>query len=125
RCRPTLRGEGVRSGLGYALLVSVRRASGGCTVVGPPVPKGGRSLMTASSTADPRRERTAPSHVHDSLIWRRSTFSGGTNCVDVATAEGAVYIRDSQAAGNGQVLTISLPSWQAFLNSIRAGEPDL
>ena len=81
--------------------------------------------MTAGSTADPRRETTASSHVHDSLTWRRSTFSAGTNCVEVATTKGTVYIRDSRSAGNGQVLTTSLLSWQAFLNGIRTGERDL
>jgi hypothetical protein len=81
--------------------------------------------MTAGSTAVPRRETTASSNVHGSLTWRRSTFSGGTNCVEVATTEGTVCIRDSRDASNGQVLTTSLLSWQALLNSIRAGELDL
>jgi hypothetical protein len=77
--------------------------------------------MTASSTANPRREATASSYGHNFLTWRRSTFSGGTNCVEVATAEGAVYIRDSKSPG-GQILATSLSSWQVLMNSIRAGE---
>lgn len=81
--------------------------------------------MSASSTVDPGREATAPSHVHNFLTWRRSTFSGGTNCVEVATAEGAVYIRDSKSLGDGQIIATSLSSWQALLNSVRAGELDL
>ena len=82
--------------------------------------------MTAGFSGDPMRETTAPSSVYDSLTWRRSTFSGGINCVEVApTARGLVYIRDSRSAGNGQVLTISLSSWQVFLNRIRTGELDL
>jgi hypothetical protein len=78
--------------------------------------------MTASSPADPGREATAPSHVVNFLTWRRSTFSGGTNCVEVATAERAVYIRDSKSPDDGQIIATSLSSWQALLNSIRAGE---
>ncbi len=81
--------------------------------------------MTASSTADPGREAKAPSYVHNFLTWRRSTSSGGTNCVEVATAEGAVYIRDSKSSGDGQILATSLSSWQALLNRIRAGELSL
>ncbi len=81
--------------------------------------------MTASSATDPGREATAPSHVHNFLTWRRSTFSGGTNCVEVATAEGAVYIRDSKSPDDGQVIATSRSSWQALLSSIRAGELNL
>lgn len=81
--------------------------------------------MAADSTADPRSETTAFSYVRGSLTWRKSTYSGGTNCVEVATCEGTVYLRDSQNAGNGQVLTTSCLSWQAFLSGIRAGELDL
>lgn len=81
--------------------------------------------MTASSTADPGKEATAPSHVHNFLTWRRSTFSGGTNCVEVATAEGTIYIRDFKSPGDGQILATSRSSWQALLNSIRAGELNL
>lgn len=81
--------------------------------------------MTAGSTADPRRETTASSHVNDSLAWRRSTFSAGTNCVEVATTMGTVYIRDSRSASNGQVLSSSPLFWQDFLNGIRVRELDL
>jgi hypothetical protein len=78
--------------------------------------------MTASSPVNPEREATALSHVVNFLTWRRSTFSGGTNCVEVATAEEAVYIRDSKSPDDGQIIATSLSSWQALLNRIRAGE---
>jgi hypothetical protein len=81
--------------------------------------------MTAGSTADPRRKTMAPSRVQDLLTWRRSTYSGGTNCVEVATAEGAVYIRDSKSLGDCTLLVTSLSSWKALLNRIRAGELNL
>jgi hypothetical protein len=81
--------------------------------------------MTASSRADHGREATAPSFVHGSLTWRRSTFSGGTNCVTVATADGAVYIRDSKSLGASQILATSHSAWRALLNSIRAGALNL
>lgn len=78
--------------------------------------------MTASSTADPGREAKAPSYVHNFLTWRRSTFSGGTNCVEVALAKRAVYIRDSKSSVDSQILATSLSSWQALLDRIRTGE---
>jgi hypothetical protein len=77
--------------------------------------------MTASSSAGPGRKAKAPSHVHNFLTWRRSTFSGATNCVEIAAAEGAVYIRDSKSSVDSQILATSLSSWQALLNRIRAG----
>jgi Domain of unknown function (DUF397) len=81
--------------------------------------------MTASSTADPGMGAKASSYVHNFPTWRRSTFSGGTNCVEVALAGEAIYIRDSKSPVDGQMLATSLSSWQALLNRIRAGELSL
>jgi hypothetical protein len=78
--------------------------------------------MTAGATAGPRLDTTVPSYVHESLSWRRSTYSAGTNCVEVAIAKEVVLVRDSRSLDNGQVLTASLSSWQAFLNKIREQE---
>lgn len=81
--------------------------------------------MTASSRADFEKEAAASLHLRNSLSWRRSTYSGGTNCVEVATAEGTVYIRDSKSTDSGHVVTVPLSSWRSLLNSIRAGELNL
>ena len=78
--------------------------------------------MTAGATASPGRDTTAPAYVHESLSWRRSTYSAGTNCVEVAIAKEAVLVRDSRSLDNGKVLIASLSSWQAFLNRIREQE---
>lgn len=49
------------------------------------------------------------------LHWRKSTYSGdSSNCVEVATAPGAIHIRDSKAAA-GPHLSIRSATWADFL----------
>lgn len=56
------------------------------------------------------------------LSWRKSSFSGSQNCVEVALdASRAVHVRDSKAAG-GPVLTFTPDEWTAFLQGMSAGE---
>jgi hypothetical protein len=52
------------------------------------------------------------------IAWRRSTKSGGGNCVEVAVAGGSVLIRDS---GNPDGVVLSLPPavWSALLLHVR------
>jgi hypothetical protein len=52
--------------------------------------------------------------------WRtssKSLFNG--ECVEVASAKGAVLVRDSQARA-GVMLAFSLRSWRLFLNDLKA-----
>ncbi|GIJ28080.1 DUF397 domain-containing protein [Micromonospora qiuiae] len=47
--------------------------------------------------------------------WRTSTRSvGNGNCVEVATADGGVAVRDSKDR-HGPVLAFPLPAWRAFV----------
>ncbi|WSA80184.1 DUF397 domain-containing protein [Streptomyces sp. NBC_01799] len=50
------------------------------------------------------------------LVWLKSSYSGaeGGQCVEVASATGAVHIRDSKVAA-GPVLTVSPHAWAGFV----------
>jgi Domain of unknown function (DUF397) len=58
-----------------------------------------------------------------SNAWRRSTASGGTNCVEVSVTGESVLMRHSQGP-QGPVLKFSLAEWEAFLTGVRNGEFD-
>lgn len=51
------------------------------------------------------------------LVWFKSSHSGtnGGDCVEVAAAAGAVYVRDSKAAADGPVLRVGRDEWAAFV----------
>jgi hypothetical protein len=53
----------------------------------------------------------------DGLHWFKSSYSGsdGGNCVEVAAALDAVYVRDSKATGGGPVLRVGRDDWTAFV----------
>lgn len=54
--------------------------------------------------------------------WRKSSYSGsGNNCVEVATSDAAVVIRDSKNP-SGPALTFSPQAWETFTRSIKAKE---
>jgi len=50
--------------------------------------------------------------------WRKSSYSGGSeggsNCVEVASSDGSVRVRDSKDPGSGS-LAVSPERWRAFL----------
>lgn len=50
------------------------------------------------------------------IVWRRSTKSGGDNCVEVATADGPVGVRDS--VDPSVVLTLPPAAWSAFMKRV-------
>jgi hypothetical protein len=53
--------------------------------------------------------------------WRKSSFSGGGNCVEVArNLPGIVAVRDSKNP-HGPALVISRAGWAAFTDSVKAG----
>jgi hypothetical protein len=56
-------------------------------------------------------ERTA-------VAWHRSSFSNSGNCVEVATQDRSVLIRDSKNPEDG-ILPVSSMAWQAFIQAVR------
>jgi hypothetical protein len=60
------------------------------------------------------------------LIWRKSSYSGGTggNCVEVATLpDGGRAVRHSKHQ-DGPILHFTSSEWAAFLAGAQAGEFD-
>lgn len=55
--------------------------------------------------------------------WRKSSYSSYTgNCVEIATAEGVVGVRDSKQEGLGPVLEFTRAQWSAFIAAAKDGE---
>jgi len=53
--------------------------------------------------------------------WRKSSYSGNTgNCVEVAIADCAVWVRDSKNP-DGPPLVLTHEQWRALTKSIKAG----
>lgn len=54
--------------------------------------------------------------------WHKSSYSNGSggNCVEVATTEPHIRVRDSKDPG-GPVLAFSAAAWAAFIGEIRGG----
>jgi hypothetical protein len=55
------------------------------------------------------------------LNWRKSSYSGGSggNCVELASQDGRVLVRDTKQAGNGPVVTFSGPAWRRFARELK------
>jgi hypothetical protein len=52
------------------------------------------------------------------LAWFKSSYSGGTDgesCVEVATAPGAIHVRDSKHREAGPRLALAPEAWAAFV----------
>lgn len=56
-----------------------------------------------------------------STTWRKSTASGGGNCVEVSFVGESVLMRHSRSP-HGPILSFSQPEWEAFLTGVRDGE---
>lgn len=54
-------------------------------------------------------------------LYKKSSFSEGGNCVEVARVAGGVVVRDSKNPA-GPVLWFSAMEWTAFLYGVLAGE---
>ncbi len=67
-----------------------------------------------------------PTHDLASLVWRKSSYSGGNggNCVEVAVLPGGgPAVRDSKNP-DGAVLFFTKTAWSAFLAGVRDGKFD-
>lgn len=57
------------------------------------------------------------------LKWRKSSYSGTGNCVEVAYDGDRVLVRNS-AVPDGPVLQFTADEWRAFARGMKAGEFD-
>ena len=58
------------------------------------------------------------------VVWHKSTWSATSGCVEVATLDQLVGVRDTKDR-QGPVLVFSFDEWDAFLAGARGGEFDL
>ncbi len=54
------------------------------------------------------------------LAWRKSTYSGNGNCVEVAVPESGMAVRDSKDP-KGPALHFTGEAWTAFLAEVTGG----
>jgi predicted secreted Zn-dependent protease len=57
------------------------------------------------------------------LMWRKSSHSEDTNCLEVAATSTGVLVRHSNDTA-GQILSFSYDEWQAFVAGVRNNEFD-
>lgn len=55
------------------------------------------------------------------IIWHRSKASGTGNCVEVASVDGSVRVRNSRDP-LGSVLSFTCQEWAAFLEDVNNGK---
>jgi Domain of unknown function (DUF397) len=56
-------------------------------------------------------------------VWRKTSYCASGECVEVATHNGLVVLRDSKRPG-GSVLVYTPDEWLTFVRGIKAGEFD-
>jgi hypothetical protein len=64
--------------------------------------------------------RNTPTRAASELAWFKSSYSGGTNgesCVEIATAPGTVYVRDSKTI-EGPRFTVTPAAWTGFVRQL-------
>jgi hypothetical protein len=56
-----------------------------------------------------------------SAPWRKSSYStnGGQDCVETASDDGAILIRDTKDRGTGPVLRVGPDAWRRFTASVK------
>ena len=56
----------------------------------------------------------------ENLTWRKSSASIGSNCVEIASSETLIHVRDSKNPG-GPMLSFTRGAWLTFLAASRDG----
>jgi hypothetical protein len=55
------------------------------------------------------------------LRWRTSSYSGngGGNCIEVASHDGMILVRDTKQRGQGPIHRYARDQWRVFVVSLR------
>jgi len=56
-------------------------------------------------------------------VWRKSTYSGESYCVEAASTDDRILVRDSKDP-SGPVLSFIPDEWFAFIEGVKVGEFD-
>ena len=60
---------------------------------------------------------------HGRELWRKSSRSSDTSCVEVARGDGLLLVRDSKGPET-QILAMAPEDWRRLLERIRQGDLD-
>jgi Domain of unknown function (DUF397) len=60
---------------------------------------------------------------NDQALWRKSSFSGNGDCLELLVCTDGVRVRDSKRP-DGVQLRLSFVQWATFLAKVRTGELD-
>lgn len=52
------------------------------------------------------------------LIWRVSSWSAGGNCIEVATVESVIHVRDTKNRSRG-LLSFPSAAWEGFIRAVQ------
>ena len=52
------------------------------------------------------------------VVWRVSSWSNGTACIEVAKSEAAILVRDTKNRERG-ILTLPFTAWEDFIKTIQ------
>jgi hypothetical protein len=55
-------------------------------------------------------------------LWRKSSNSGDSDCVEVALNTELIGVRDSKNRSTGPVLAFTRDAWASFVSGLRAGD---
>jgi hypothetical protein len=58
------------------------------------------------------------------LVWRKSSASGTSQCVEIAFSESSIFVRDSKDP-NGVILSVPKPVWAEFLQGAKGNDYDI
>ncbi len=59
----------------------------------------------------------------NALQWRKATKSSTGNCVEVASVEGRIAVRNSRRP-DGELIIYSIAEFDAFVDGVKKGEFD-
>lgn len=62
----------------------------------------------------------------ENMNWRKSSYSGGNGaeCVEAASPDGAVVVRDTKQDGAGPVLRFAPDAWRRFTGRVKRSLAD-
>lgn len=60
----------------------------------------------------------------DNANWQKSVHSDSGACVEVASSDGRIGVRDTKAKGRGPVLEFNKAEWRAFVAGVQDGQFD-
>jgi Domain of unknown function (DUF397) len=58
------------------------------------------------------------------VVWRVSSRSNGTACIEVAESEATILVRDTKNRGRG-IIALPLTAWKDFIKTVQTDSTNL